>query len=224
MITRQTATGFIFALLPLLWGCSPSPLVKPLNVHETRIDAHFGGPFIAYGDSTIPMPLSSVNVAHGVSSDLSVFTGLHTTALAYGLIQNNTGVVYRLRSSNGKTPGISISPALNSMLDVWEWNGRLYPSLDANLYWQTHQGQLLSYLGVANWFELKQTRAHGEDQPTHWIPALHSGARWHFQHWDAGVEFKWLAPFTDNRNIVVDYKIPANHGAWGIYVSTGYRF
>jgi len=153
-----------------------------------------------------------------------MFASAHTTAFAFGIIQLNSGVLHQLQNTKGFQPGISIAPALHGMIDIWAWRPRLYPSVDINLFWQAYNSRLLYYAGVSNWFELKQKRAHDELQPTHWIPALHSGLRWQQKHWDYGLEMKWLAPLTNNQNIVVDYKIPGNYGALGVYLSTGYRF
>ena len=226
MIRQKIYFTSLLASLLALSACAPSPLVKALPEGKTQINAYFGGPLIGYGkdDITIPVPLTAVSLAHGLKNSQSIYSSLYPTALVYGVIQLDAGWLQEIHPSKGLTPGLSWSPAIHGMLDVWQWQPRLYPSLDINAFWTGFNGKLFSYTGISNWFELQQSRAHSEKQPHHWIPALHAGNRWRQNAWEHGVEFKWLAPFSSNRNIVVDYKTPTTTGALGIYVSTSYRF
>ncbi|MBK6342587.1 MAG: hypothetical protein IPF41_08375 [Flavobacteriales bacterium] len=38
--------------------------------------------------------------------------------------------------------------------------------------------------------------------------------------WNYTIESKWIAPFTSNEKLVVDYISPGSRGALGLYLST----
>lgn len=211
-------TVILLALL-LIQACSASRVIEPLAKGEQQLIIAAGGPLFYYDKSLLPMPLSSIAFAKGVKDDLTLFVGLHTTALLYGVLQTDLGVVKELRKATEHGPGISIAPTLNLMIDSWEKHGKLYPSIDINAYWKLNSGRDRYYLGMSNWFELAGRRAHGETQPQNWIPALHTGYILQGESWKYNFELKHLAPIYDNSNSTVDYFRPTDRGAWGLYFS-----
>lgn len=209
----------IALVVVLLQGCSASRVVEPLAKDEQQLILAAGGPLFFYDETLLPMPLTSVAWAKGLSDETTLFTGLHTTALLYGVVQSDIGVVNGLRKPAGSSPGVSITPTLNLMIDTWEGHGKLYPAFDLNAYWKPNGGKDLFYLGMNNWFELAGTRAHGEQQPQQWIPSLHSGYTHQGEVWKYTLELKHLAPNHDNRQVTVNYLRPTTQGAWGLYFS-----
>lgn len=199
------------------WACAPARFVKPLARGEKAVSFNLGGPLIGFAETTIPMPLTALSGAYGFTDNLTGFAGLHTTALAFGVIQTDIGVVRGLSTPAGLRPGISVSPVANLMLDTWEGKFKFYPQLDLNAYWHLGPRESFLYLGSNNWFELAGTRAHGERQQTHWLANFQSGYTFVRPKMNYTIELKYLAPFHPNKNVVVDYRGIGGNGAVGAY-------
>lgn len=214
----------ILLALPQFQACSTSRVVKPLDPGKISLSADAGGPIFNYQGNDIPMPLSSISAAYGVNRNYTVFTGLHTTQAVYGVMHTDIGVLKNIRRPSFYIPGISITPAINLMIDTWEKHFKAYPSIDINAYWPVYDRKDYIYLGMSNWFELATERAHGEKQPTHWVPAIHSGYTFIPGKMNYTLEAKYLAPFHSNKDIVVEYMSPTDRGAIGIYLRVGYTF
>jgi hypothetical protein len=219
--------SFVLLCLPailLICSCAPTRVVKPLQKGQTNVSASLGGPLIAFKGTTIPIPLSSISAAYGIKEDLTGFAGLHTTALAFGVIQTDLGVTKNILNQKGWVPGISVSPSATLMFDTWEHHFKLYPDIDINAYWNYRQKQNYVYAGMFNWFELASTRAFNEPQPNHWIPGFYIGHTWSRKIMEYTLEAKYLEPFTSNKNLVVEYKSFGNAGAVGLYFGITRKF
>ncbi len=199
-------------------GCAPARFVKPLDKGQNAVTASLGGPLIAYGGSNIPIPLSSLTFGHGFRSSCTGFIGLHTTALAFGVVQTEFGAVKRVLVQNGWRPGISIAPTANFMYDKWEHQSSFFPQIDAHAYWRYSKRPHYVYLGMSNWFDNHNTRAEGEPQKIHWVPALQLGHTLVRHGWDYTLELKYIAPGQSNKDLVVDYQSLGKTGAMGIYI------
>lgn len=210
--------------LAVLSACSTTRVVKPLAKGQTEVAFDAGGPIFKYAGHYIPMPLSSVSAAYGWRSDTTIYAGIHTTALAFGVGQTDVGMVKEVYPGSEFLPGVSVAPAINFSVDRWEFNYALNPSVDINFFWPVYDRADFFYFGISNWFELRQTRAHGEDQPTHWVPTLNAGYSWIPGAFRITAEAKYLAPLSNNKNITMDYFGPFDYGTLGVYLSTGYRF
>lgn len=184
-----------YLLLPILliFACAPTRYVKPLEKGQLAVGADFGGPLIVFSGMTIPLPLTNVNAGYGLSENTTLFGGLHTTALAFGVLQLDAGAVHAFSQSQGLRPGISSSASLNFMLGLEGGGSRIFPQLDLNAFWEYHSGRKLIYAGISNWFELKKYRAHGEEQPVHWLPSLQIGHTFVREKWDFTLEIKQVA-------------------------------
>ncbi len=226
MLYRPFHKRVIFPLTSLLLtacllnACTASRFVQPLPEGTLNLSAGVGGPFFDYGGTTIPMPLSAVTAGYGLRGDLTVFAGLHTTELAYGTGHMDLGAVKELMRPVHHRPGVSVTPALNFLLDRWERRFRFYPALDVNAYWPVLQSDLF-YVGTSHWFEPATIRAHNETQTSHWIPTLHSGYTAHHGKMRYNVEMKYIAPWHSNEDVVVDYLSPTQTGALGLYFTVG---
>ena len=106
----------LICLLLIIASCSTSRFVRPLEKGQTATGFDLGGPVIDFADTKIPVPLSSLYIGHGLSNKLTVFGGLHTTALLFGTAQTDVGFTYALWKPGGKGFGLSLSPAANLML------------------------------------------------------------------------------------------------------------
>ncbi len=212
--------------MPLLCllACAPTRYVRPLAEGELAVGADLGGPLISFSDVVIPLPLTNVNVGYGLTGNTTVFGGLHTTALAFKLLQLDAGAVHAFRQPAGFVPGFSASGTLNLMTGLSDWQTRLFPQADLNAFWEHGARRNVIYFGMSNWFETKSTRAHGEEQPAHWLPSLQLGYTFVRSKWDYTVELKQVAFNQDESKIVVDYYGPGDKGASGVYFGLRRRF
>jgi hypothetical protein len=231
---------YLSFLTVFLISCGPSRFVDPLRRGEHAVSASLGGPLANVpGVATIPLPFTSLTYGNGVTDNTTVFGSWFSTAAAFGTIQFEIGATHRLWKDEENTKGISITPAFNIATDKFEWNTKIWPQLDANYYWKYNwrsqiQDDLLTngskkpnmlYAGLGSWYELAGKRVHDEPQTTRVIPMIQLGHDLNWKSWTFKTEFKFIAPFTSNENLVVDYKsIQGNFGATGFYFGFTKRF
>jgi len=211
-------------ILLILNACAASRLVEPLHQGEVQLNATFGGPLFDYDGYIIPMPLSSVTIAHGWRDNLSLHGSVHTTSAIFGVFHTEFGFTTTLYKSKNRDLALSMSPSAHFMLDKWEHHFKFYPSFDLNFFSHVLGPNKLLYAGMSNWFELSNERAHAEKQPNHWIPAFHSGLTYQPDLWNYNIELKYIAPLHSNKDIVIDYLSPTDRGALGVYLSIGRSF
>jgi hypothetical protein len=210
----------ITALWLGVFSCAPSRYVKPLNKGEKNIGFTFGGELIEFGNSTIPLPLTSIAGGYGIDSSLTVFTGLHTTSLYFNNLQLDIGCTKNVYASkNGKT-NISVSPVINFITDFDSPTTRLWPQLDINAYRFFGTKNHYAYLGFSNWFELANTRANEQPVSQHWIYNPQMGVVFNLKkNWILTTEIKLLAPNKENTYSFIPWKSMAgNYGATGIFL------
>lgn len=232
--------AILLGCIIVLSSCGPSRFVQPLERGERAVSASLGGPGINVpGIGPIPLPLTSVTYGQGVTSGLTVYGSWFTTAAIFGTIQFEAGATQRVWKHQEKPMGISVSPGFNVATDIFEWNTKFWPQLDANFYWnydarfQTQDDVVLGkkhvpnllYAGLGSWYELSAVRAHDEPQPTRIIPIIQLGHDYNWKKWSFKTEMKVIAPFTSNENIVVDYiSLLGNNGATGLYFGITRKF
>ena len=118
----------------LLLSCAPTQIVRPLQKDEKMISLSLGGPFIGYSGINIPMPLTTLHYAQGVTNKTTAFASLHTTSLLYGVFQTDLGICQSLYYNKSLRIGFSANPILNMAIDRWEKKFKLWPQLDLNAY------------------------------------------------------------------------------------------
>ena len=93
-------------LLVFSAGCGTTQLLRPVGAGNTRASASLGGPLIVFGGAPVPLPVSTVGVAHGVSESLDLHGDLHPTAAAFGVAGLGLGVAWHpLRRRGALTVG-----------------------------------------------------------------------------------------------------------------------
>lgn len=208
----------------ILLACNATKVVRPLSQKETIIGATFGGAVIQLGSAVTPLPLTSIYAAHGIKNNLTVFAGLHTTSLAFGVFQTDVGICRSLLTPKKWVPGLSTNIIANFMLDRWEKKASFYPQIDINAYWPYGKKQHFVYISLNNWFELRQVKAHQEAQTVHWLPSFGFGHQWQGKKLNWQAEFKYVGFNQSNQNIVVDYVSWNNKGALGLYIGVAKKF
>lgn len=208
----------------LFFACATTRVVKPLAKGTKEIGVSAGGPIMGFSGIIMPIPMTSVYYAKGITDSLSVFGGLNGTSLLFGTAQIDLGATYEILHQKNWQPGISLSPVLNLMLDRWEWKFRAYPQLDANAYWNYRQNKGLLYVGMSNWFVINQKKMYDQKQTPHWIPNIQLGTRYQRPKIEWILESRYVAMNYQNGFSVVDYKGIGQKGAFGVYFGVNKKF
>lgn len=202
----------------IIYSCSPIKYIKPLEKGDHAATISMGGPLIKYGAATMPIPFLTANYGYGIDSSLTGFTSLNITSALFGNFQMELGASKQLLKQNNYFPALSFSPVANIIYrnkDAFKF----YPQLAINTFWEYGKHKNLVYIGFDNWFELALKRAHGVQQPNHWIFMPSIGHTFTGNKWNFNVEAKLIAPNLSNEKLVVDYQTPLkNNGAMGIFV------
>ncbi len=213
-----------WAVSLLFAACSPVRFVTPIPAEHYAASASLGGPLITFSGATIPMPLTSLAAGYGLSSNTSLFAGLHTTALLFHDIQLDIGALRELLPQDGWRPGVSASAVANLALALRDGSFKFWPELNANAYWHYMSNGNLLYVGSSNWFELASTRSDGESQPQHWVPNLQCGHVFDGENWQYTTEIKYLAVGVMNLPSVVEYHGLSGNGSFGVYLALTRKF
>ncbi|MBS4013562.1 MAG: hypothetical protein KGZ97_07350 [Bacteroidetes bacterium] len=213
------------AIIGLCLSCTSSRIVKPLGKNEKEVGLSLGGPLVHFSDLVIPIPFTSLHYAQGVTDDVTAFGGLHTTSLIAGVIQIDAGAVVNVLSEEKYYFGLSTTPSIHFMTDIWEYNSKLFPTIDINAYRTYNARGSFFYFGMTNWFDLAKYQAHGEPNAHKWLFAPHFGHTAIRKKWNINIELKYLAPNVSNQKLVVDYIKPfGDKGTLGLYLGFNYRF
>ncbi len=223
---------FSFLLIIFLFeSCAPTRYVIPLDRRQQAVALELGGPLIDYSEVTIPVPLMSVSHAYGLKKNLTLHNSLHLTSLSFGVLQLETGILRNLFYNEKTRIGMSYSPAVNFMIDRYQWQARLYPQLDFNAYWYIMgeggrscdcpgakgQRPLLFYTGFSNWIDLATERAHGLEQTKNLYINPQAGFMYMGKKLNFQLEGKWLYSSARSNNLVVAYKGINQMGTVGVY-------
>ncbi len=207
-----------------LVSCSASRFVEPVEKGKLAGGVNLGGPLIDFGSAPIPVPLSSLEAGYGLKDNLTIYGGLHTTAMLFGNLQMDLGATYQVLKQNRYIPNISVSPSLNTIWDISDKKIKSWPVLDLNCYWNYGAKKNYFYIGINNYFELSGTRTLDQKQqyPVLLNPQIGHVLKGKDRKWEFTAEIKFLAPYIQNTYSFVPYKsLTGQHGATGIYL--GYR-
>lgn len=217
---------FYILTILLTLSCASSRFVEPLQKGEQAVGFDLGGPMIAFGDLTIPIPLTSVVYGRGIDTNLTVFGSLHLTSLLFSNFQTDIGATYRFYESKNKyIPSFSASGNGNFVWDLNDTKVKFWPQLDINAYWNFGGKRSYLYAGVSNWWELAGTRSQDRPQIDRWLVNPQIGFVYKTDKWFYSIETKFLAPSHNNVNAFVPYvSLLGDKGANGIYFGVGYKF
>ncbi|GAB4381997.1 MAG: hypothetical protein Kow0075_13810 [Salibacteraceae bacterium] len=212
-----------YVLLSLA-ACNATRVVKPLDKGEQRVAASFGGPTIVFAGAPIPLPLSSLAWQWGLDSNLSLTVGWQTTSALFGVAHTDVSLAIGAFVSESERFGVTVSPGVHFLMDVFEFNYRNYPQLDAIAWYRPSVDKPhLIYGGFGSWVEFYRQRAHAQPQPNEFMPWFVAGYQHMGKQWQWSVEMKYLGFQHDNRKLVVKYVSPTNHGALGAYFGVSRR-
>jgi hypothetical protein len=223
-MTMSKTPAILILLLGYLCSCAPSRFVKPLAAKQKAVSLSLGGPLVAYGNITIPVPFVTAGYGYGFDSTLTGFGAINVTSALYGNIQAELGATKNIFKQQGNLPGLSVTPVLNVISRPGSGT-QLYPQADINLYWDYHRKRNFFYVGLCNWIDPYSSKGSGIKQDHHWLMSPLIGQTFVRRKWNYTVEAKVLAPGLDNSHIALDYKTPlGDNGAFGIYFGITRKF
>ena len=213
--TGERVSQHLLCLVLLCSGCGTT-LLAPLPSHTTLVTASLGGPAVLLGGAPIPVPVSTVGVAYGVSDAVATRGALHPTAAAFGVAGLDLGmVVHPLR----------------------EHRAQLALGLDAYAFENGSDAIVLAdpWVGtrflLAPWFALgggmhlpirvlssdSTVRALSPLAPTLFLqPAFITGP------WEWTTELRWYAPTSCGSCTAPDWVSPGGRGAFGVVLGASY--
>ena len=210
-------------MLAAFASCNVTRVVKPLEKGEKTLSGSFGGPGIVFAGAPLPLPLTSLSYAHGLDTGLTLSVGLHTTSLAFGVMQADAMLGIQVLKTKSEKFGITASPGMHFMYDFNGKNFRNYPQLEALCWWQYGEKPNLFYGGAGTWVELLRTKAHGQVQNNELLPWVMIGHQFHRPKWSYTTEIKYLGFQNKSTKLVVDYISPGHRGALGFYFGISRR-
>lgn len=214
--------SLLLLVLFLALQCAPSRFVKPLEKDEWAIGVNAGGPAIQLFDTTLPIPFSAIYAGYGYTDRLTIYGGVHTTSLLYKTLQLEGGATYLVSDMQVLLPGFSVNGGLQGMMDLREYETRVYPNLAGNLFYDYTYGRF--YGGMEQWFDLYPTAVPDGSQYNFWVPSFFVGQTIKLKKWELTFEYKNLAPFSWNKGHVVRYARRGDRGANGFYLGIQKRF
>lgn len=205
---------YIFIISLLFFSCSPSRFVQPLEKGQQALSFHVGGSLIEFGESTIPVPLTSIVYGNGIKENLTVFGSLHTTSLLFNNLQLEVGALTEIRSQENWIPAISSNLTLNYVSEISKGNAKVWPQIDGNFYWHLKKQKHRIYIGCSAWIDPNLLNDNiGVINP-------HLGYNRKIGKWQIGAELKFLASGYDNSKTFVPYKsLLGEYGATGLYLN-----
>lgn len=207
----------LLVLVLLLSQCAPTRYVVPLEKGEVAVTGSLGGPIFTNLGAPIPVPNTTVVVGYGFHKNITGYAGVHPTAAAFGVLQNEWGALFNFLNPDSNIAGLSGSLTANTAIGLREGDVRLWPQVDINLRWPIGPQRNWLYAGAGNWFEPRNTAYLEVPQQNKLIPAIQVGYLWEGDRLNYGVEAKWMAIGYSNREVVVDYVGVGQTGALGIY-------
>jgi len=209
--------GIVTVAFALLTGCGTAHMARPLGKGNTAINASFGGPFAEVGGATIPVPLPTVGIKHGVSDRNDLFVEWQVMPAVMGSAAFDVGGSWYFLDQHKARPGLSTALILHTAFNDQDlWFAADVPLI---VSWQLHPRHLL-YLGFHVVLVPVQAEAM-ESQPFHFAPLLGGEVRLgKNKRFGLGLEIKWADPWVDTTTKIVNYA--GSRG--GLCLSGGFNF
>lgn len=198
-------------------ACGTTQFARPLGRGTTRFTASLGGPLVRFGGAPVPLPITTVGVAHGLSDLVDVGGDLHPTAMAFGVAGASAHVaVHPLTAHRSAlTVGGSVSGFGNAH------DGVLFTDL-----WLAGGGRVAPWLwlggGVHNGLRVVGSSSLSEQTP--WTPTLAALASFLPSSRVAlNLELRWYAFTTCGRCATPDYYSLGDAGGLGVLLGLDFE-
>jgi hypothetical protein len=212
-------------LLALALACSTTHGARPLGEGTVAVNLSAGGPVTALFGTNIPLPLSSVGAAYGVSDTLDVHGAVHTSAaLLFGLPAGEVGAAWSALPQEGARPRVGVDATVvlaGGDIAVGGSEGGFRALLEPSVLAAWDLGaddRHTVYSGVGAMLQpWPGPNGYG------WLTA---GGRWGLGGDALGLvtEAKWLAPWASNVPMAPEMTGIAGRGALSVQVGLDARF
>ncbi|MCK5742760.1 MAG: hypothetical protein KAH48_11115 [Chlorobi bacterium] len=215
-------TTLILTVLLIFSSCAPARFVKPLDKGEVAVGVNLGGPLVNFSGMVIPIPYTSLYAGFGWKDKTTVYTGLHLTALAFSNLQLDVGASHEFGKQSGIKPSISGGGSLVIIANDRDF--RIYPTFDANAFWEYADNKWMTYAGSSVWLDFFKGEAVNQETAVFLVPEFHVGQTYRFTSVELTIEYKFMSPFVKGDMTVAEYANFTDYGASGIYFSIMKRF
>ncbi len=203
--------------LTTLVGCGTAHTARPLGKGNTSLNVGLGGPIAEVAGATVPVPLPTVTVKHGISERNDLLFGWHVMPALMGAAAFDLGGSWYFLDQDKGRPGLSTAAILHTL-----WNrSDTWFAVDTNLVasWQLHPRHLV-YVGFHLFFAPLEPEVV-DTGPIHFAPLLGGEVRLgRKKRFGLGLELKWADPWTETTAMIVDYA--GTRG--GLCLSGGFNF
>jgi hypothetical protein len=208
---------FVLALVLALTGCGTT-LTAPLARGTTEVSASLGGPMVALGGAPIPVPLSTVGLAHGVSDTVTVRGALHPTAAAFGVAGLDLGlVVHPIATRRG---------ALTLGLDAYGFGNGADAVLLADP-WIATRWRLAKWFALAGGVHVPIRYATSSPtlrDTTPVAPTVFVQPAFVVGRFELDVELRWYALASNGGILAPSWVSPGGVGTLGLVFGAAWRF
>jgi hypothetical protein len=199
-------------LAVLATGCTQSHIVRPLGKGNGVVNASLGGPFVHVFGLDIPAPIFTAGGGYGVRDDLDVYANLDVTALAFGLLHVEPGVVlHPVIRESGAIPTVSVGASLHLITDFRD--ARAVPNLMGALAWRYQRHML--YVGGDLGFGF----GVGEQRAFRFLGGPFVGGEVRAgKRVGLALELKWLAPQSNVAFAAPEWVSPGSQGYFSLLI------
>jgi len=213
------------ACIGLIWSCTPTRYVQPLEAGEWAVQGTFGGPLMKNFGPPIPVPFTTAGVGYGLREGTTVYGNLHLTSVLFGTAQVDAGVLQGILEPDGWRPGVSTSLGFNTAIDFHKGHFKIWPQWDANAYWRYGANENRIFVGANTWWEPKGFTKGTEEGLQAIIPGIQVGHTFRGTGgWDKTLELSVRNVGKPSGDAVVDWAGLGGAGAFGFHFSITKRF
>lgn len=221
-------------LVPIvIYSCAPSRHIVPLGRKEKSISVSVGGPALNKNNLPLPIPLSSISYAYGITKKTTRIAAVHLSSIYYGIYHIEGGFLREFYYNKKLKTGFTGNLMGNFMIDQWDWRFKFYPQIDLNFYWHfkgdSHfhcdcpkdRGLLqFIYIGSTNWFEFNTENNFHLNLGQNLLLNPHFGYNVGSKRTKLNFEIKYYLPYIDKQITRESFYNPTgNYGAFGMTVS-----
>ncbi len=206
----------LLLLASLVCGaCATTHLARPVGRGNLRVSATVGGPLVEFG-APVPVPVSTLGAAYGLSDAVDLSGELHPTAAAFGIAGLSGGAAWHPIA--GHRAALSLGASLGGYFNADD--GVLVGDL-----WVASGGRVASWLwlggGLHNGLRLFTT-ASGEQEP--WAPTLAALAAFTVsRRVTLDLELRWYGLASCGQCLTPGYYAPGGVGALGVVLGVHYE-
>ena len=220
---QLVAYGLLLALCALT-ACNTTRVVKPLQAKEVMVGLDAGGSIFDFQGTNIPVPFSSLSVAYGLDSIVTLHGGANITSAIFGNVHVDLGAVARIyRSKHRAVPNISGGLSAQMITNVMDGGFRLFPVADVNLYWQYWpKRQHYAYINWSSWFNLWERVQPSAQQV--YFPRVAVGHTFENAKMRYTFEVAYSALGVSNQGVPVEFQGIGGYGAFGVHLGVARKF